>query len=97
MVAAKARSKVVWVVAALLSAVAVAAEAQGRHDDKPHGMNQLEEREMADPKVHAGGPRHDEQGHKAAIRASQQKAAKKAEAPKPAVPAARDTAPPPAK
>jgi hypothetical protein len=51
---------------------------------------------MADPKVHAGGPRHDEQGHKAAIRASQQKAAKKADSSRAAAPAAKDAAPAPA-
>jgi hypothetical protein len=90
-------SKMSWFVAAVatvaLSAMAVAAVAQGRHDDKPHGMKKLEEREMPEPKEHPGGPRHNEQSHKAAIRASQEKAAKKAEATKAAPPAAKDSAP----
>ena len=90
-------SKISWVLGAALagalSALAMGAGAQGRHDDKPHGMKKLDEREMADPKVHPGGPRHSEQGHKAAIKASQDRAAKKSEPTKAAPPAQKEQAP----
>jgi hypothetical protein len=71
------------------SSLAVNAFAQGRHDEKPHGMKQVEERELVEPKVHPGG-RHPEQSHKAAIKAQQERraaAAKKAAPPNPAKPA----------
>jgi hypothetical protein len=77
--------------ALLATTVAFSALAQGRHDEKPHGMKQIEEREMAEPRVHPGGPRHNELGHKAAIKAQKDRraaAAKKDAAPaQPAKPA----------
>ena len=68
------------VTASLVLAIAFAATspAQGRHDDKPHGppAKQVEEKMMAEPKVHPGG-RHDAQSHKNAIAAHNRALAKK--------------------
>ena len=91
MIRSKPRRIPIVLTALLASTVAFSAMAQGRHDEKPHGMKQIEEREMVEPKVHPGGPRHNEQGHKAAIKAQKDKraaAAKKDAAPaQPAKPA----------
>lgn len=57
-------------------ALAGAVAAQGRHDEKPHGMSKpAEAATISEPKVHPGG-RHDEQAHKSAI-ATEKKSAKK--------------------
>lgn len=68
-----ARIRLSMIVAAAASVLSVSALAQGRHDEKPHGMKEIEKKEMAEPKVHPGG-RHDEAAHKAAIRASKKDA-----------------------
>lgn len=74
-----ARIRLPLVVAAAASVLSVSALAQGRHDEKPHGMKEIEKKEMAEPRVHPGG-RHDEAAHKAAIRASKKDAKGEAKA-----------------
>ena len=59
-----------------LAALALTATAQGRHDEKPHGMKSTEQAAMVEPKVHPGG-RHDVASHKSAIAASKKGSADK--------------------
>jgi hypothetical protein len=52
----------------VIAAMGMPAQAQGRHDDKPHGPPKKAVKK-SDSKQPAGGPRHDERPHGAPAKA----------------------------
>lgn len=54
---------IVTIVLTLASALAISAQAQGRHDDKPHGMTKPAESASEAVSVPSAGGRHDDRPH----------------------------------